>query len=86
MIEVVPVGLTGCRIPLAGKYALGALRIVESYVKTADASEKIDELVGGLWGHARPKHIPIEFGSRKWTPVHPGDQDSLYTIKPFLRY
>jgi hypothetical protein len=41
-------------------------------VKTADASEKIDELVGGLFGHALPKHMTIKFGSHKWTPVHPG--------------
>ena len=79
MVEVVPIGLTRGRIPLAGKYALGSLRIVESYVETADSGEKIDELVRGLLGHARPKHIPIEFESNKWTPVHPGE------IKAYMR-
>ena len=73
MVEVMPIGLTRGWIPLAGEYALGALRIVESYVETADSGEKIDELVGGLLGHALTKHILIEFGSRKWTPVHPGE-------------
>jgi hypothetical protein len=42
-------------------------------VETADSGEKIDELVGGLLGHSLTKHILIEFGSRKWTPVHPGE-------------
>jgi hypothetical protein len=52
MIEVVPVGLTGGRIPLARKDTLGALSIVESDVESSDSGEKIDELVDGLLGHA----------------------------------
>jgi hypothetical protein len=63
MIEVVPVGLTGGRIPLAGKYALGALRIVESYVKTPDSGEKVDELVDGLLG-LNGLERPGELGGR----------------------
>ena len=59
MVEVMPIGLTGCRIPLAGEYALRALRVVESDVKSPDAGEKIYELVGGLLGHTPPNHIQI---------------------------
>ena len=73
MVEVMPIGLTRGWIPLARKDTLCALGIVESDVESSDSSEKIDEPVDGLLGHARPKHIPIEFKSRKWTPVHPGE-------------
>jgi ribosome biogenesis SPOUT family RNA methylase Rps3 len=49
-------------------------------MKTSDASEKIYELVGGLFGHARPKHITNNFGSHKWTPVHPGELKSNQSV------
>jgi hypothetical protein len=52
---------------------LCTLRIVKSYVKTADAGEKIDELVGGLLCHGSPKHIHNWLESHKWTPVHHGE-------------
>jgi hypothetical protein len=80
VIEVVTVGLTGGRIPLARKDTLGALRIVESDVKSSDSGEKIDELVDGLFGHAPPKHNLSRFKSRKWTPVHPGELKSNPSI------
>jgi hypothetical protein len=73
VIEVMPIGLTGCWIPLAGEYALSSLSVVKSDVKSPDTGEKIDELIGGLFGHTRAKHILLTLGSRKWTPVHPGD-------------
>ena len=87
MVEIVPVGLTGGRIPLARKNTLGALRIVESDMESTDSCEKIDELIregrnllGGCWlswcglhGHGLTNHNPKRFGSHKWTPVHPGD-------------
>ena len=73
MVEVMPVSLTGGWIPLARKDTLGSLGIVESDMESSNSGEKVDELVNGLLGHARAKHIPIEFESRKWTPVHPGE-------------
>ena len=76
VIEVMTVGLTGGRVPLARKHALRPLGIVESYVKTTDSGEKIDELVDGLFGHALHMHILSRFKSHKWTPVHPGELKS----------
>jgi hypothetical protein len=73
MIEVVPVGLTGGRIPLARKDTLGALGIVEGDMESTDSSEKIDELVNGLLGHDPPNQNLGQIGSNKWTPVHPGE-------------
>ncbi len=56
MVEVVPVGLTCGRIPFASKDTLGALGVIESDVESPDSSEKIDELVDGLFGHALTNH------------------------------
>jgi hypothetical protein len=50
----VTVGLTGGRVPLAGKYALRSLGIVESDMEPSDTGEKIDELVNGLFDHDLP--------------------------------
>ena len=47
MVEIVPVGLTSGRIPLARKNTLGTLGIVESDMESTDSCEKIDELVDG---------------------------------------
>jgi hypothetical protein len=80
VIEVVTVGLTGGRVPLAGKYALRSLGIVESYMEPSDTGEKIDELVGGLLGHEPPKHNLSRLKSHKWTPVHPGELKSNPSI------
>jgi hypothetical protein len=72
VIKVVPIGLSCCRIPFAGKYTLRSFGIVESNMESANTGEKINELVGGLPGHASPKQNLGRFKSHKWTPVHPG--------------
>ena len=79
VIEVVTVGLTRGRVPLAGKYALRSLGIVESDMEPSDSGEKIYELVSGLLGHAPPKHNLRRLKSHKWTPVHPGKNSTPHS-------
>ena len=57
VIKVMPVCLSGRRIPFASKYTLSALSVIKRYVKSANTSEKIDEPVWGLLGHNLLKHI-----------------------------
>jgi hypothetical protein len=56
LTEVMLVGLSRCRVPFTSENALGACSVIESDVESTDSGEKIDELVGGLLGHAPPKH------------------------------
>ena len=73
LAEVMLVCLSRRRVPLTSEHALTPVGVIERDVKTSDAGEKIDELVGGLLCHGSPKHIQDQLESHKWTPVHPGE-------------